>query len=72
MWLFLILHHVLCVLAIDPGTNTECTETPICEEPCRSRWYQSPCYLYRDPRKWIGKDIGTKVFYHSLITYSLH
>ena len=25
--LFLILHHVLCVLAIDPGTSTECTET---------------------------------------------
>ena len=33
--LFLILHHVLCVLAIDPGTSTECTETPVCEEPGR-------------------------------------
>ena len=27
--LFLILHHVLCVLAIDPGTSTVSTETPI-------------------------------------------
>ena len=33
--LFLILHHVLCVLAIDPGTSTECTETPVCDEPGR-------------------------------------
>ena len=33
--LFLILHHVLSVLAIDPGTSTECTETPVCEEPGR-------------------------------------
>src|SRR4051812_36694206 len=31
--LFLILHHVLCVLATDPGTSTECTETPVCDEP---------------------------------------
>src|ERR1044071_5453153 len=35
--LFLILHHVLCVLAIDPGTSTECIETPVCEEPGRYR-----------------------------------
>ena len=27
--LFLILHHVLCVLAIDPGTSTVSTETRI-------------------------------------------
>src|SRR4051812_21891543 len=33
--LCLILHHVLCVLAIDQGTSTECTETPVCEEPGR-------------------------------------
>ena len=24
-----------CVLAIDPGTSTECTETPVFEEPGR-------------------------------------
>src|SRR4051812_33987604 len=33
--LFLILHHVLCVLAIDPGTSTECTETWILSESGR-------------------------------------
>src|ERR1043165_3511801 len=33
--LFLILHRVLCVLAIDPETSTECTETPVCDEPGR-------------------------------------
>src|SRR3954467_13171959 len=37
--LFLILHRVLCVLAIDPGTSTECTETPVCDEPGRYRSY---------------------------------
>src|SRR4051812_13993533 len=36
--LFLILHHVLCVLAIDPGTSTECTETWI---PSESDRYKS-------------------------------
>src|SRR3954471_4776375 len=35
--LFLILYHVLCVLAIDPGTSTECTETPVCDESGRYR-----------------------------------
>src|SRR3954465_1226143 len=39
-FIFLILHHVLCVLAIDPGTSTECTETPVCEEP--GRYIPSP------------------------------
>src|ERR1041385_5972583 len=38
--LFLILHHVLCVLAIDPGTSTECTETPVCDEPGRYTFAQ--------------------------------
>ena len=33
--LFSILHRVLCVLAIDPGTSTECTETPVCDESGR-------------------------------------
>ena len=33
--LFLILHLVLCVLDIDPGTSTECTETPVCDGPGR-------------------------------------
>ena len=33
--LFSILHIVLCVLAIDPGTSTECTETLVCDEPGR-------------------------------------
>src|ERR1041385_2151543 len=33
--LFLILHLVLCVRAIDPGTSTECTETWILTESGR-------------------------------------
>src|SRR3954463_5429879 len=33
--LFLILHHVLCVLAFDPGTSTECIETWILSESGR-------------------------------------
>src|ERR1041385_2338470 len=33
--LFWILNHVLCVLAIDPGTSTECTETWILSESGR-------------------------------------
>ena len=35
MWFILDITYVLCVLAIDPGTSTECTETPVCEEPGR-------------------------------------
>ena len=49
--LFLILHHVLCVLAIDPGTSTECTETPVCEEPGRyicDVLLHSLCFHFRD------------------------
>src|SRR3954469_9063309 len=41
--LFLILHHVLCVLAVDTGTSTECTETPVCEEP--GRYIEEPYLL---------------------------
>ena len=33
--LFLILHHVRCVLAIDPGTSTVNTETSILSESGR-------------------------------------
>src|ERR1041385_2367916 len=36
--LFLILHHVLCVLAIDPATSTECTETWILSESGRYKY----------------------------------
>ena len=43
--LFLILHHVLCVLAIDPGTSTVSTETSILTGSGRYWWYQSPCWL---------------------------
>src|ERR1041385_2881007 len=35
--LFSILHRVLCVLAIDPGTSTECTETWTLSESGRYR-----------------------------------
>src|SRR4051812_20746560 len=49
--LFLILHHVLCVLAIDPGTSTECTDTPVCEEPGR---YNKADTLLDDLKETFG------------------
>ena len=51
--LFLILHLVLFVLAIDPGTSTECTETPVCEEPGR---YMSLFYAKFYPLREIHQD----------------
>src|SRR4051812_36827562 len=48
--LFLILHRVLCVLAIDPGTSTECTETPVCDES--GRYNQFPRLDREDYALW--------------------
>ena len=69
--LFLILHHVLCVLAIDPGTSTECIETPVCEEPGHYSELKETKHLkYRFVVETDAKDLSDFIFYF-LLTFVL-
>src|SRR4051812_32243772 len=73
--LFLILHHVLCVLAIGPGTSTEFTETWILSESGRYRWIIWPsedihCITHRRTEQ-LRVMLCNKVFTASMVANGL-
>ena len=61
-FVILVIIYTVCASEFDPGTSTVSTETQILRGLVVTDGIRARLTVGRDPRKWIRKAIGVKIY----------